>query len=245
MTPWLAALVCLTLAPGARATDDLEPSEVPIAQKDTLESQTGKQEMHQGEMSPSAPEASFEASPKEGAPTRCDKASSILGMDVCNQNDEHLGHLKELVIDWKTEQVSYAVISTAPKAMLGMGGKLLAVPLSALATSADKKHLILNADKSKVEAAMGFDSNNWPSVSSPTWGAQPFWQGKAEKASVPDQPATESEIKAKPKMTPDTDPETGPESKIIDDPESPPDMEHDSESDQGPGSQTDSTPDVR
>jgi hypothetical protein len=45
-----------------------------------------------------------------------------------------------------------------------MGGKMLAVPLTALTPSSDQKHLILNADKSKVETAMGFDSNNWPSV---------------------------------------------------------------------------------
>ncbi len=54
--------------------------------------------------------------------------------------------------------------------------KYLAVPLNALTASPDDKHLILNADKSKVEAAAGFDRNNWPSVGNPSWGAEPFWQ---------------------------------------------------------------------
>ena len=97
-------------------------------------------------------------------------------MAVRNQNDEQLGHIKDLVIDPKTEKISYAVMSTAPKALLGINEKLLAVPLSAFTISSDEKHLVLNADKAKVEAAAGFDKNSWPSVSSPSWGAEPFWQ---------------------------------------------------------------------
>ena len=123
-------------------------------------------------------------------------------MDVRNQNDEHLGHIKDLVIDWKTEQVSYAVISTAPKVLLGIDEKLLAVPLTALTASGDQKYLILNADKSKVEAAMGFKSDDWPSVSKPSWGAQPFWQTDTDKSG---QPAKPTDTDSTPGMIPDRD----------------------------------------
>ena len=99
-------------------------------------------------------------------------------MDVQNQQGEHLGHIKDIVIDLKTEKVSYAVLTTASKAMPN-NEKLVAVPLNAFTVSSDQKHLVLNADKSKLEAATGFDSKNWPSVGNPTWGAEPFWQNNA------------------------------------------------------------------
>jgi sporulation protein YlmC with PRC-barrel domain len=167
-------------------------------------------------------ETSSEIQATESAPTKCNKASGILGMDVRNQNDEHLGYIKDLVIDWKTEQVSYAVLSTGDKMLLDIKEKLLAVPLTALAASSDQKHLILNADKSKVETAMGFDRNNWPSVSNPSWGAEPVWQKDSARPAITGEPAKEPEAPAKPDMKPDLDPE------------SPPDMQHEPQPDTDP-----------
>jgi len=141
-------------------------------------------------------EMNAETGSSEGAPTPVNKASSILGMKVRNQNNEYLGKIKELVIDWKTEQVAYAVLSTGGMPLFGMGGKLLAVPLTALTASADQKQLILNAEKSKVEAAVGFDSDNWPSVGNPSWGAEPFWQKETTTPPTSDNPAKGSDSKA-------------------------------------------------
>jgi len=167
MTPWMAALLCLTLAPGTKAADEADAPKASTSQ-----------------------ETSSETTSNTGAPTKCNKASTLIGIDVRNQKDEHLGHIKDLVIDLSNDKVSYAVITTAPKAMLGINEKLLAVPLAALTASSDQKYLILNADKSKVETATGFDKDNWPSVSSPSWGAEPFWQkdaaGKPEMKSDSD-----------------------------------------------------------
>jgi sporulation protein YlmC with PRC-barrel domain len=177
-------------------------------------------------------EMGTEPSSSEGTPTKVNKASGILGMAVRNQSDEHLGHVKDLVIDWKTEQVSYAVISTAPKALLGIGEKLLAVPLTALTPSGDQKYLILNADKSKVEAALGIERDKWPSVSKPSWGAQPFWQTDTEKPPMTGEPPNESDTDAEPDMTPEpksdmepATPETKPDVKPDQDPPEKPDQD--------------------
>ena len=32
-----------------------------------------------------------------------------------------------------------------------------------------------DADKAKVEAAAGFDKNNWPNINNRSWGAEAFW----------------------------------------------------------------------
>ncbi|MCX6930425.1 MAG: PRC-barrel domain-containing protein [Verrucomicrobia bacterium] len=209
LAPWMAALLCLALGQAAKAGDDQDTPKAAVA-----------------------PETKTEAKVNEGTPTKVNKASSIIGMDVRNQNDEHLGHIKDLVINWKTEQVSYAVISTGAKVLLDIHEKLLAVPLSALTASEDQKHLILNADKAKVAAATGFDANDWPSVNNPSWGAEPVWQKDASKPAVPDKPA-------------DPDASAKPDTKPNQDPEAKPDMEHDSKPDKDPeaSSETDSEPD--
>jgi sporulation protein YlmC with PRC-barrel domain len=198
IAPWMAALLCLTLTPGAKAGDDADAPAASLAQETMPATKSN-----------------------EAAPVKVNKASSLIGMDVRNQKDEHLGHIKDLVIDWKTEGVSYAVVSTGDKMLLDINEKLLAVPLNALTVSADQKCLVLNADKSKVEAAMGFDKNNWPSVSNPSWGAEPVWQKEAA------QPAKEPEATTKP----DTTPETKPDMKPDQDPESQSDMEQEPKSD--------------
>ncbi len=109
-------------------------------------------------------------------PQACDRASGIIGMDVQNQQGEHLGHIKDIVLDINTQKVTYVVMTPNSKAM-PFDDKLLAVPLSAFTVSSDQKHLVLNTDKSRVEAATGFTSTNWPVVGTTSWsGQQQFWQ---------------------------------------------------------------------
>ena len=77
--------------------------------------------------------------------------------------------------------MSYAVLGYG--GTLGIGQKLVAVPLTAFhmsgATDANAKAtLVLNATKDRLEMAKGFDKDNWPSVSNPTWGADKFWEDR-------------------------------------------------------------------
>ena len=163
MTSWSVAILFLALANGLTAAP----------QKDDANA-------------PASPDPGYQAKSTEGAPARFNKASGIIGMDVRNQHDEYLGHIRDVVFDLNTERVSYAVMARTHKGLLGLDEKLVAVPLSALRPSPDEKHLILNADKSKVEAAAGFDRNSWPSVGSPSWGAEPFWQTGTDKSGASD-----------------------------------------------------------
>jgi sporulation protein YlmC with PRC-barrel domain len=177
LTPWLAALLCLTLAPRAKATDAADGPKAANVQQTSAQPELAEQDIwKRWKLAHDAHEAAAEARLSPGAPAQVNKASGLLGMEVRNQNGDRLGYIKDLVIDWRTEQVSYVVINTAPKTLSGIDQKLLAVPLVALVPSADQKHLVLHADKSKVQAAQGFDRDHWPSVGNPSWGAEPFWQ---------------------------------------------------------------------
>jgi len=121
----------------------------------------------------------------ENQALKFNRASSLIGMAVYNQKDEHLGKIRDLVFDRQSERVAYAVLATG--GILNVHEKLLAVPLGAFTVSPDHKHLILRADKSKLETAMGIEKGNWPSPTNPSWGAEPFWQspGATSTNSVP------------------------------------------------------------
>jgi sporulation protein YlmC with PRC-barrel domain len=107
---------------------------------------------------------------QSGSPTNINKASSLIGMEVRNQSDEKLGKIEDIVLDLNSGKISYAVLNAGGP----FRSKLVAVPVNAFTAGPDQKHLLLNADKAKLEAAKGFDKNTWPSVSNPDWGADTF-----------------------------------------------------------------------
>jgi sporulation protein YlmC with PRC-barrel domain len=113
-------------------------------------------------------------------PLKVNKCSQLIGITVENQQGDKLGKIDDVVVDFDNARVSYCVLSVEHK--IFATPKYLAVPLAAMRPSADGSRLILNADKDKVAQAQGFDRNNWPSVSSPAWGAQPFWQTDSKGA---------------------------------------------------------------
>jgi sporulation protein YlmC with PRC-barrel domain len=109
-------------------------------------------------------------------------ATTIIGDKVINSQGEHLGEIKELMIDLDLGRVAYAVLSFG--GVLGMGEKLFAIPFQALQLRPDRHEFVLNVDKEKLKKAPGFDKNNWPSTADRTWGMQihryygyePYWE---------------------------------------------------------------------
>jgi sporulation protein YlmC with PRC-barrel domain len=155
------AFLCLGVAGVARASDQNTSQSGSTHQYGTqTERQSGTAENNmQGTMA--------------GQPTRFNRASKLIGMTVKNQQGEDLGDIKDIVINLNSGKVSYAVLSSG--GVLGVGEKLLAVPLTAFSESPDGTHLVLNATKSNISQAESI-GNNWPSVQNPSFGALPFWQ---------------------------------------------------------------------
>jgi uncharacterized protein YrrD len=113
------------------------------------------------------------------SPNEFNKASKLIGMEVRNEEGEKLGSIQDIVFDLDASRVSYAVLSSG--GVLGVGDKLLAVPLSAFGRSTtDDKCLILRATTQNIRQAESI-RDNWPAVQNPSFGAMPFWQkpGKA------------------------------------------------------------------
>jgi sporulation protein YlmC with PRC-barrel domain len=97
-------------------------------------------------------------------------AGTLIGEDVANSQDESLGDIKEIMLDMRSGQVAYAVLSFG--GFLGVGEKLFAVPWNALQLDTVNKRFILNIDKEHLKAAPGFDPDAWPDMSDATWANQ-------------------------------------------------------------------------
>lgn len=110
-------------------------------------------------------------------------ASTIIGDAVENSSGEHLGKIEELMIDVEQGRIAYAVLSFG--GFMGLGDKLFAIPWNALRVNTQEHKFVLEADKNTLEAAPGFDKDNWPDMADPSWGSdihryygqQPYWEG--------------------------------------------------------------------
>jgi sporulation protein YlmC with PRC-barrel domain len=168
----LAALVCLSLTNTVRADDQNPPTGATQTDPTTPSDRTSPGYERQHERHGSKYDTTTEST-ATGQPSKFNKASKLIGMDVKNEQGEDLGDIKDIVINLDSGTVSYAVLSSG--GVLGVGEKLLAVPLTAFKRSADQRHLVLQASQSNISQAQSI-GNDWPSVQNPSFGAMPFWQ---------------------------------------------------------------------
>ena len=64
---------------------------------------------------------------------------------VCSPAGEEIGDVRELMLDWRSGQVRYAVLSLIPS--LGAGAKLFAVPWALLQIDAEHQSFVLDVAK--------------------------------------------------------------------------------------------------
>ncbi|MFI5125121.1 MAG: PRC-barrel domain-containing protein [Chitinophagales bacterium] len=87
-------------------------------------------------------------------------ASSIIGDKVRNKKDEHLGAIKDIMLDISTGKIDYFVIEFG--GFLGIGIKYFAIPFRLLKVDPEKKAFIFDQSKDALEKAPGFDIDHWP-----------------------------------------------------------------------------------
>jgi len=103
----------------------------------------------------------------QGPGPRLMGADTLIGDHVHNLKNEHLGTIKEIMLDMQTGRIAYVVMAAG--GVLGIGEKLFAVPFEALALDTAKHRMTLNIDKERIEAAPGFDKDHWPDMANQTW----------------------------------------------------------------------------
>jgi sporulation protein YlmC with PRC-barrel domain len=87
-------------------------------------------------------------------------ASSLSGDNVVNGQEEHMGEIKDTMLDLETGKIDYFVIEFG--GFLGMGVKYFAIPLRLLKLDAPNKRFIFEQSRELLEKAPGFDMEHWP-----------------------------------------------------------------------------------
>lgn len=87
-------------------------------------------------------------------------ASSVIGDKVFNDADEHLGIIKDIMLDIRNGSIEYCIIEFG--GFLGIGEKYFAIPWRLLKVDPDKKVFRFNESKEKLKEAPGFDKEHWP-----------------------------------------------------------------------------------
>lgn len=102
----------------------------------------------------------FEEDPYANTPLKFLTASSIIGDKVSNYEGEHMGHIKDIMLDIRTGKIEYYVIEFG--GFLGIGEKFFAVPFGKLEIDPENKLFRLNEKRETLHNAPGFDKNHWP-----------------------------------------------------------------------------------
>jgi len=121
------------------------------------------------------------------------RATRIIGTDVRNAEGEALGDIKELVIEPRTGEIAYAVVSFG--GVLGLGDKLFAVPWKALQLDARDHVFVLDVEKERLRQAPGFDPDRWPDMANAQWNTEVrrfYGQDRERVRPHPDSPASRS-----------------------------------------------------
>jgi sporulation protein YlmC with PRC-barrel domain len=93
-------------------------------------------------------------------PVRRLTAASLIGDEIENPEGESLGKIDDLMISLRNGAVEFAIIEFG--SVLGMGGKLFAVPFHELRLDPARKIFILKRDKEYLKQSPGFDKTHWP-----------------------------------------------------------------------------------
>lgn len=101
-------------------------------------------------------------------PSNVIAAKKVQGTPVTNPQGENLGEIEDVVIDKLDGQVRYAVLSFG--GFLGMGDKLFALPWEVLEYNEGQGAYVIGVDKETLQNAPGFEENDWPDMTDPTWG---------------------------------------------------------------------------
>lgn len=106
----------------------------------------------------------------------------VIGKEIRNNAYEHLGKIKEVMLDKISGRVAYVVLDSG--SFLGIGGKYFALPWNSLRYDDDKNCFIVDINKERLSNAPGFDKDHWPDMSdknfgktvSTYYGTKPYWE---------------------------------------------------------------------
>ena len=100
-------------------------------------------------------------------------ASSIIGDKVFNDNEEHLGDIKDIMLDLTTGKIDYFVIEFG--GFLGIGVKYFAIPFGLLQVDPANKRFLFNQTREMLGNAPGIDIHHWPDTNIEREAIYKYW----------------------------------------------------------------------
>jgi sporulation protein YlmC with PRC-barrel domain len=114
------------------------------------------------------------------------RASKIMGLEVRNDANEHLGSIDDIVIEVAKGHVKYLALSYG--SWFTGGNKLFAVPLSSFTLTHDsnKTFFTVHVSQEALKNAPGFDKSNWPDTADPNWakGIDSYYERTAQRPTL-------------------------------------------------------------
>lgn len=108
-------------------------------------------------------------------------SEALIGDSVVNRENQDLGTIEHVMVDVPSGCIAYAVLASG--GVFGLGERLFAIPWGALRLDTDRRCLVLDVAKERLEQAPGFDKDHWPSMADNAWatsvhdyfGVRPYW----------------------------------------------------------------------
>jgi sporulation protein YlmC with PRC-barrel domain len=106
--------------------------------------------------------------PQAGQPMRLQRTSELIGRDVRNRQGENLGNIHDIVLTQDHQRVAY--VALARGGIWGIGANFFAIPWEAVEIGAGNE-VFVPITEQQLEAAEGFDRDNWPAQGDQRWAA--------------------------------------------------------------------------
>lgn len=110
-------------------------------------------------------------------------ASSIIGDDVLNENDEKIGVIKDVMLDIRRGMIEYVVVECS--GFLGFNDRYFALPFDVLAIKQSKRAFVIQNGSDLLKKAPGFDKEHWPLTNDHNYAeSRGFWDNNFMGPSV-------------------------------------------------------------
>ena len=97
-------------------------------------------------------------------------SDKVEGTTVYNRQGDKLGSIKTVMIDKRSGQVAYAVMSFG--GFLGIGDRYHPLPWRVLTYDTNKDGYVVDLDKSRLEKAPSYGASETPNWNDAKWGRQ-------------------------------------------------------------------------
>jgi sporulation protein YlmC with PRC-barrel domain len=113
---------------------------------------------------------------KPNKPLKYLTVNSIMGDKVVNPEGEHMGSIKDIMINLSNGTIDYYVVEMG--GFLGIGEKYFAFPFALLEIDEKNRTFVIDQELETLKNAPGFDLDHWPDTNAHEYSNPGLYWGK-------------------------------------------------------------------